>query len=184
MFRLILRSIILLGLTALFVWSAGLTANLVSNFRYWTWHHGINPALLGTGLWLVSLLYIVRKKRLITWGRLKHWLDAHILLGAAGIFLVLMHTGLQFRALLPATATALLVLVGLTGLFGWHVYLVTMKSLKLDVAALEDDEEYLLARMVSKAYRFWYLTHYTATAVVVVLTFNHVVAILLFRGAK
>lgn len=82
-------------------------------FGHWL---GIIGALL---MVMTETLYSVRKRtRLLNWaGPVRRWLSFHIVTGLVGPFLVLMHTGLQFRGLAGVTfgLTALIVLSGFIG---------------------------------------------------------------------
>lgn len=80
--------------------------------------------IIGTLLMIVTeTMYSVRKRtRLLNrFGPVRHWLSFHVVTGLVGPFLVLMHTGLEFRGLAGVTF-ALTVLVVLSGFIGRYLY--------------------------------------------------------------
>lgn len=80
--------------------------------------------IIGTVLMVMTeTLYSLRKRtRLLNWaGPMRRWLSFHIVTGLVGPFLVLMHTGLQFRGLAGVTF-GLTVLVVVSGFIGRYLY--------------------------------------------------------------
>ncbi len=80
--------------------------------------------IVGTLLMLMTeTLYSIRKRtRLLNWaGPVRRWLSFHIVTGLVGPFLVLMHTGLQFRGL-AGVAFALTIVVVASGFLGRYLY--------------------------------------------------------------
>lgn len=88
--------------------------------------HPIGQALGIIGLLLMIMtetLYSLRKRtRLLDrTGPVRNWLSFHIVTGLVGPFLVLMHTGLQFRGLAGLTML-LTVIVVVSGFIGRYLY--------------------------------------------------------------
>jgi hypothetical protein len=80
--------------------------------------------IIGTLLMILTETgYSLRKRtRLLHWaGPVRRWLSFHIVTGIVGPFLVLMHTGLQFRGLAGFTML-LTVLVVVSGFIGRYLY--------------------------------------------------------------
>lgn len=79
--------------------------------------------ILGTVLMLMTeFLYSARKRwHIFRTGQVRHWLSFHIFTGIVGPFLVLMHTGLEFRGLAGFTML-MTVLVVLSGFIGRYIY--------------------------------------------------------------
>ena len=80
--------------------------------------------IIGTLLMIMTeTLYSLRKRtRLLTrFGPVRRWLSFHIVTGIVGPFMVLMHTGLQFRGLAGFTML-LTVLVVASGFIGRYIY--------------------------------------------------------------
>lgn len=149
---------------------------------FWSRHHGVNMAYLGTFLVLASMSYSLRKYKVIHHGWLGTWLRVHIILGGIGLLFVYAHAGMAFRALVPVFSLVGMALVGLTGLFGWYMYLTKVKALLSEIRSLEDAEEYFLAKMASSAFRFWRFVHILATFGALFFTIAHVISLLVFRG--
>lgn len=149
----------------------------------WLWqHHSVNLAYLGTFLSVLSLGFMLRKYHIIKFGRFKLWLGAHVIVGAIGILLLLVHGQYKLSALIPTVNTVLMIMIGITGLFGWHLYLTTVKSLLIEIHDMEKAEEFALARVASTAYKFWRFTHVLASITVLFMTILHILSLIIFRG--
>lgn len=86
--------------------------------------------IIGTVLMLLTeTLYSIRKRtRLLNrFGPMRRWLALHIVTGIVGPFMVLMHTGLQFRGLAGVTM-ALTALVVVNGFFGRYLFTTLQRS--------------------------------------------------------
>ncbi len=86
--------------------------------------------IIGTLLMLMTeTLYSIRKRtRLLNGaGPVRWWLSFHIVTGIVGPFLVLMHTGLQFRGLAGVTM-ALTVLMVVSGFIGRYLYTALQRN--------------------------------------------------------
>lgn len=91
--------------------------------------HGGHPfghwlGIVGTLLMLMTeILYSLRKRTtLLNWaGPVRYWLSFHIFTGLVGPFLVLMHTGLQFRGL-AGLSFVLTIIVVASGFMGRYLY--------------------------------------------------------------
>ncbi|HET6446620.1 MAG TPA: hypothetical protein VFI27_18795 [candidate division Zixibacteria bacterium] len=86
--------------------------------------------IIGAVLMLMTeFLYSARKRwGIFHVGQVRHWLSFHIFTGIIGPFLVLMHTGLEFRGLAGITVL-LTVLVVLSGFIGRYIYTSVPRSL-------------------------------------------------------
>lgn len=86
--------------------------------------------IIGTLLMLMTeTLYSIRKRtRLLNGaGPVRWWLSFHIVTGIVGPFLVLMHTGLQFRGLAGVTMV-LTVLMVISGFIGRYLYTALQRN--------------------------------------------------------
>ena len=72
---------------------------------YWI---GRYLGIAGSALIAVSFLYSLRKRKVLSWGSPKRWLDFHEFLSWAGALMILVHAGVHFNALLPWTAVVLM----------------------------------------------------------------------------
>lgn len=155
---------------------------LLKGSYFFSRHHGINLAYTGTLLGIVSLLYSLRKKHVIKIGSLRWWLGFHVLVGALSLLLVLGHGQYRYQALLPGLLIFLAIAIGITGFFGWHLYLTTFKTLLGEIKSMEEEEEYFMARMASSAFRFWRFVHVLASFAAMCLTISHGLSLIIFRG--
>jgi hypothetical protein len=87
--------------------------------------------IIGTVLMvLTEVMYSVRKRTsLLNWaGPVRYWLSLHIFTGIVGPFMVLMHTGLQFRGLAGISFLLTLIVVG-SGFIGRYLYTALPRTL-------------------------------------------------------
>lgn len=87
--------------------------------------------ILGTILMVMTEgLYSVRKRTaLLNWaGPVRHWLAFHIFTGIVGPFMVLMHTGLEFRGLAGISMFLTVMVVG-SGFIGRYLYTAIPRTL-------------------------------------------------------
>lgn len=85
---------------------------------------GHTLGIIGAVMMLMTeILYSLRKRTtLLNWaGPVRYWLSFHIFTGIVGPFLVLMHTGLQFRGL-AGISFLLTVIVVSSGFLGRYLY--------------------------------------------------------------
>jgi len=182
MLRYFVRMFVLLAAMLGFWYLTKEGSNLFSERPFWIVRHGINLAYLGTGFSVLSLTYMLRKYRFINYGKLRNWLDMHVLLGALGLFLVLLHSQYEFEVLIPAYTIWAMIIIGISGLFGWHVYLTKARTLLDDVAALAEKDEIILSTMTSSAFKFWHDIHFIFSLAMLVLTAIHVASIFVYQG--
>ncbi|MCP4416505.1 MAG: hypothetical protein GY805_07780 [Chloroflexi bacterium] len=87
--------------------------------------------IIGTLLMVMTeIAYSLRKRTsLLNWaGPVRYWLSLHIFTGLIGPFMVLMHTGLQFRGLAGITVLLTLIVVG-SGFVGRYLYTALPRTL-------------------------------------------------------
>lgn len=93
---------------------------------------GHGYGIVGTGLILTNLLYLVRRRfaRIIpAWmGSVKAWLDLHVVTGLAGSLLVLFHSAFQLRTAIATVTSVSLAIVVVTGLVGLYLYALIPKA--------------------------------------------------------
>lgn len=142
----------------------------------------------GTILILVSLLYSLRKRKIIRFGNPKAYLSLHETLTWIGALLVMVHASIHFNTILPWLATIGLVVNVLSGLVGQRL----LHRSRLHM--LEMEEKYRL-RGMSKAdierevfwdsvtydlMSKWRVVHFPISLAFTVLTAGHIVSIFLF----
>ncbi len=92
---------------------------------------GHSLGIVGTLLMVMTeTAYSVRKRTSwLNWaGPVRYWLSLHIFTGIVGPFMVLMHTGLQFRGLAGVSFLLTLVVVG-SGFVGRYLYTALPRTL-------------------------------------------------------
>lgn len=93
--------------------------------------------IIGTLLMVMTeILYSLRKRtRLLNWGGpVRYWLSFHIFTGIVGPFMVLMHTGLEFRGLAGVSFILTIIVAG-SGFVGRYLYTALPRSLTGVVAS-------------------------------------------------
>lgn len=85
---------------------------------------------------MTEVLYSLRKRtRLLSWaGPVRYWLSFHIFTGIVGPFMVLMHTGLQFRGLAGLSLLLTMIVAG-SGFVGRYLYTALPRTLTGVVAS-------------------------------------------------
>ena len=148
--------------------------------------------IVGTLLIIGSFGYSLRKRKLISLGKPVTLLRWHERMAWAGSFLVLVHAGIHFNAILGWLAIwAMLINVasGLTGKF-----LLQRSRLRLEatrqrmrdqgLSAAELEEKLYWDSMTFDAVKQWRVVHYPITLAFSVLALAHIVGIFLFWGWK
>ncbi len=73
---------------------------------------------IGSSLVVLSFVYSMKKRKMISWGSAKYLLQAHELLGWVGALMILVHGGVHFNSIIPWLAIfSMFVVVG-SGLTG------------------------------------------------------------------
>jgi hypothetical protein len=93
---------------------------------------GLLFAAIGTGLLFLNLSYLARKRigRLRDAGRLRTWMDFHVLTGLVGPGLIVLHSALAPRSALGILSFASLLVVVATGIVGRFIYARVPRSLE------------------------------------------------------
>ncbi len=104
---------------------------------------GHGYGIVGTGLMLTNLLYLVRRRfPNLPVGSMRLWLDIHVFTGLSGALLVLFHSAFQLRTQLAAASAYSVALVVVTGLVGRNLVAFAPR---VDQAALDAGLETLEA---------------------------------------
>lgn len=93
---------------------------------------GHGYGIVGTGLILTNLLYLVRRRftrSIPAWmGSMKRWLDIHVVTGLAGSMLILFHSAFQLRTPIAIVTAVSLAIVVVTGIIGLYLYALIPKA--------------------------------------------------------
>ena len=168
---------------------ATILADLILHWMKLVWI-GRYFGLIGTILILVSLSYSLRKHKVINSGGLKNHLKFHEFSSWFGSFLVLVHAGIHFNALLPWLAlSAMLVNVG-SGLTGKYlqsksISLLNLKRAELNESGLSKDEierKVFLDSLTVDIIKKWRTIHIPITVAFALLTISHIYMVLKYMG--
>ena len=144
----------------------------------------------GTVLIIISLIYSLRKRKVITAGNPKSLLTFHELTAWLGSLLVLIHAGIHFNAILPWLATVTMSVNVVSGLVGKlllgqsrrHVQ-GEREDLQLRGFSRFEVEQALFWDAVTlDAMTKWRKVHIPIFIVFVILVLGHIISIFLFWG--
>lgn len=137
---------------------------------------------------LLSLLYSLRKRKMITFGNPKWLLWLHETLTWAGSLFVMVHAGIHFNNILPWLAMIFMIINVLSGLVG-------QRLLHRSRVHIEEQQERHRSRGLSKdeiereifwdsvTYDLmskWRMVHFPISFVLMFLTLGHIISIFLF----
>ena len=144
----------------------------------------------GTVLIIISLIYSLRKRKVITAGNPKSLLTFHEFTAWLGSLLVLIHAGIHFNAILPWLATVAMSVNVVSGLVGKlllgqsrrHVQ-GEREDLQLRGFSRFEVEQALFWDAVTlDAMTKWRKVHIPIFIVFVILALGHIISIFLFWG--
>ncbi len=146
----------------------------------------------GVLLILGSFGYSLRKRKLISVGDPTHLLRAHEAMAWAGCFLVLVHAGIHFNAILGWLAVGAMMINVASGLTGRHLLKRARRRLDEANATLRGrglSEAEVADRLYWDSLTFdvvkqWRIVHFPITLAFAVLALAHIAAILLLWGWK
>lgn len=144
----------------------------------------------GTLLIIGSLLYSLRKRKMITAGKVKSWLSMHEIGTWLGSLMVLLHAGIHFNAILPWLATLAMGINVISGMVGKlllarsreHV-IGQREHYQLRGMAKEEIERAVFWDAVTlDAMSRWRKIHIPIFIAFAVLALGHIISIFLFWG--
>lgn len=144
----------------------------------------------GTLLIIGSLVYSLRKRKMITSGNMKSWLSMHEVGTWLGSLMVLLHAGIHFNAILPWLATVAMGVNVISGMVGKlllgrsreHV-LGQRDHYQQRGMSKEDVERAVFWDAVTlDAMTQWRKVHIPIFIVFAVLALGHIISIFLFWG--
>jgi len=145
--------------------------------------------IIGTLIIFLTLLYSLRKRLVISYGRLKLWLSVHVWGASIGAFMVLFHSEMKFNALVPTLAFAVMEVVVLTGVLTRFAFMETARSMTVSTGDISCrvfglDDATALAALAVDNMRYWRLVHLYATWFLLSLLLVHVFSEFYFRGLR
>ena len=142
----------------------------------------------GTLLILASIMYSLRKRKVITFGQPAQLLRWHEYLAWAGSLLVLVHAGIHFNAILGWLAVGAMLINVASGLTG--KFLLARSKRRLDetrqkmrehgLSPTQLEDQTYWDSLTFDVVKRWRLVHFPITLAFSVLATAHIVAIFLF----
>lgn len=144
--------------------------------------------IAGTAFLIFSFVYSARKKKLIKNGAMKFFLKLHCHSGWIGTLMILIHSGIHFNAILPWSATTLMMVVTASGHVGQHLLKkvkeevkMKMKQLGIEADVDEDiEQQRFWDTLTVKTLEKWRTVHMPMVSVLIALTLSHILSIFFF----
>jgi len=144
--------------------------------------------IAGTVLILISFVYSLRKRKVISFGKAKLLLQIHEALAWTGSLLILVHAGFDFDAVIPRMAVIAMLIVVASGLIGKYLLKQAKESIKerrteLKVKNLSEDEiekELFALSLIADKMQMWRSVHIPLTVIFAAFALLHIITILLF----
>lgn len=141
---------------------------------------GLYLGPIGTILLLLSLLYSLRKRKLIRAGSPKALLSLHESLAWAGSLCLVLHSGIHFSAVLPWLALGAMLIVVASGLTGAVLLRRAVEVVKAQEATADSEDNRVLNAATVDLMRRWRVVHMPLNAIFAALALVHVAAVAFF----
>jgi len=143
---------------------------------------------LGTFTILISFVYSLKKRKLISFGVPKVLLDYHEYLAMVGAIMILVHAGIHIHSILPWLAVFILIINVASGLVGKYIIKQANQTIKIRKGLLKDsglsDEEISKAvfwdTITMDAMKKWRTIHMPITYLLGLFSLIHIISALLF----
>jgi hypothetical protein len=144
----------------------------------------------GTLLIIGSLSYSLRKRKVITAGNVKSWLSMHEIGTWLGSWMVLLHAGVHFNAILPWLATIAMGVNVISGMVGKMLLGRSREHVKAQrehyqlrgLSRAEVEKAVFWESVTFDAMAKWRRVHIPIFIAFAVLALGHIVSIFLFWG--
>jgi hypothetical protein len=144
----------------------------------------------GTLLIIGSLLYSLRKRKVIASGNVKSWLKMHEIGTWLGSWMVLLHAGVHFNAILPWLATLAMGVNVISGMVGKMLLARSREHVQAQrehyqlrgLSKAEVDQAVFWEAVTFDAMAKWRKVHIPIFIAFAVLSIGHIVSIFLFWG--
>jgi hypothetical protein len=136
--------------------------------------------------------YSARKKKVFKNGGLKIFLKLHCNAGWIGTLMIIVHSGIHFNAILPWTATFLMMVVTASGHVGQYLLKKVKEEVKINMKQLginatldeEMEQQHYWDSLTIKTLEQWRMVHKPMVALLLALTVTHIFSILFFWNWK
>jgi hypothetical protein len=144
----------------------------------------------GTLLIIGSLIYSLRKRKVITAGNVRSWLGMHEIGTWLGSLMVLLHAGIHFNAILPWLATIAMGINVISGMVGKlllgrsreHVQAQREHYQLRGLSKAEVEQAVFWESVTFDAMTKWRKVHIPIFIVFAMLSLGHIISIFLFWG--
>ena len=144
----------------------------------------------GTLLIVGSLIYSLRKRKIIASGNVKSWLSMHEIGTWLGSLMVLIHAGVHFNAILPWLATIAMGINVISGMVGKMLLARSREHIQAQrehyqlrgLSKAEVEQAVFWESVTFDAMTKWRRVHIPIFVVFAVLALGHIVSIFLFWG--
>lgn len=144
----------------------------------------------GTLLIIGSLTYSLRKRKVIATGNVKSWLSMHEIGTWLGSWMVLLHAGVHFNAILPWLATIAMGINVISGMVGKMLLKRSREHIQAQrehyqlrgLSKSEVEQEVFWESVTFDAMAKWRKVHIPIFIAFAVLALGHIVSIFLFWG--
>lgn len=144
----------------------------------------------GTLLIIGSLIYSLRKRKVITSGNIKSWLSMHEIGTWLGSLMVLIHAGIHFNAILPWLATFAMGINVISGMVGKMLLARSREHVQAQrehyqlrgLSKTEVEQAVFWESVTFDAMTKWRKIHIPIFIVFAVLALGHIISIFLFWG--
>lgn len=146
----------------------------------------------GTLLILLSLLYSLRKRKVIQSGNPRFLLSLHEVLAWLGVLMILVHAGIHFNTILPWLALLSMMVNVVSGMVGHHLldrsrrHLMAMREKYTlhGVSKVEAEKELFWDSVTFETMQKWRAVHFPISFAFAVLAVGHIVSVFVFWGWK
>lgn len=144
----------------------------------------------GTLLIIGSLTYSLRKRKVIATGNVKSWLTMHEIGAWLGSWMVLLHSGVHFNAILPWLATIAMGVNVISGMVGKMLLARSREHVKAQrehyqlrgLSKAEVEQAVFWESVTFEAMTKWRKVHIPIFIVFAALALGHIISIFLFWG--
>jgi hypothetical protein len=144
---------------------------------------------LGTFTILISFVYSLKKRKIISFGVPKVLLKYHEYLALSGSIMILVHAGIHIHSILPWLAIFILTINVASGLVGKYIVqqakqTLTIRTESLKNSGLSDEEiskSVFWDTITMDAMKKWRTVHLPITYLLGLLSLIHIISVILFN---